>query len=683
MTQPHPANRSPRARWTFGINAVLIGLLALTIVVLLNWATATYLKDARADWTFGSIHSLSPRTKVLLNRAQDKGMKFHLVNFTSTDDPQQHDRINDLIESYARASDAVATLEQRDVEDTVRDIFRAETKAYEAVAADFGPMLQDVQKFLELEAANLGALAQRPDVLPHMKPQIMQLQGPLGTGLPERIAARRRSVAEQADSTDPSWAGIAATMERSTTDLVGELEGLLAARDRLVEPLQKYLSENQQRYTAIIKQLSDFNARVSALPELKRDIFRRELRAAGEGVVMLGKDSARVIPLQELYKSLPGQRPDGQPERAFAGEEAITSALLAMVEPNKVKVVYVSARPMGLVNGPYSEITSRLQKTNFDVVEWSPPGPPTPGMPPPNNEPPASGKGVVWVVFPPSGPSEQEMMMGMPPPDPSAVIEATQKHMDAGGAVLFLAEPSPPMAAFMPQSQGYAFAPLVEPLGIVVKPSYVLVRKMTLRDRGGETVTLAYPEVLVDKYPNHPITTGLDSLNTLLLGATVVEINGKSEGSQAAPILQTGQSDNEWAESAYMDPRAQFDKNEDLPSPITVAVAATTKTGGKIAVVGTRSIGLSTILQQPELIQTADGIAMVPRFPGNGEFTVNTILWLADYQNMIAVGPQANPAMRVRAMGETEQRVVRLSAFLVPPVLALAIGAVVFYLRRR
>src|SRR5262249_11176152 len=143
---------------------------------------------------------------------------------------------------------------------------------------------------------------------------------------------------------------------------------------------------------------------------------------------------------------------------------------LAMARPEKVKVVFVTATPEHLLTDMYSDMTKILEESNFEVLEWSPPGAPSPDDPS-SPEPPAQGKGVVWVVFPPAQPNQQMMMMM--PPNPKPVIDAVKKHLDAKGQVLFLAEASG--SSIMGGGDKYPYDELTTPFGIQVKPKYTVV----------------------------------------------------------------------------------------------------------------------------------------------------------------------------------------------------------------
>ncbi len=70
-------------------------------------------------------------------------------------------------------------------------------------------------------------------------------------------------------------------------------------------------------------------------------------------------------------------------------------------------------------------------------------------------------------------------------------------------------------------------------------------------------------------------------------------------------------------------------------------------------------------------------------WPANSELMVNCVQWLANNENMIAVSPQAEVALRIEPMSAGEEAVLRWGAVVAPPVLALGLGILVFWWRRR
>jgi len=237
----------------------------------------------------------------------------------------------------------------------------------------------------------------------------------------------------------------------------------------------KYLADSDKPYTAMLNEVKDYTDNLDKLQPLKVQDILASL--APGTVVVLGPTTANVVPESSIYKQAADSDSSQSSVATFQGEQAISSALLPMIEPNKVKVVFVTtgSHPATTTGEDgWSDISDRLKAANFDVLEWSPPGPPTsPDQPPPPVTPPAEGKGVVWIVFPPDPANPQAMMMGMPPPSPQPVIDAVKKHLDEGGQVLFLADAS--TGGMFGGPDDYAYENLVQPFGIDVQSKYTVV----------------------------------------------------------------------------------------------------------------------------------------------------------------------------------------------------------------
>jgi len=401
-------------------------------------------------------------------------------------------------------------------------------------------------------------------------------------------------------------------------------------------------------------------------------------------------------------KISPGQRGGGGGggDEEFTGEQAISSALLSLANPEKVKVVFVTVTPQRLTGpgGAFSDIITTLEQSNFEVLEWSPPSAmPNPQGPPPNPIPPAEGAGVVWVVFPPDPPNPQMMMMGMPPPDPRPVAIATQRHMEAGGQVMFLSEAESGMNAMMGMGGGYAYAGLLERFGVEVQSRFTVVQRFQRPGQDGELVDVVVPAVLIRQYPDTEITRPMQGLPTLFryvsgqmgpMGMPTV-VNATKElppGASVKVLIETASGPDVWGESNFSEKleKSTFDKGVDLASPVPMAVAATLEKG-RIVVIGSKFFAMNPMSQdEVQIVLTGRGVRQVLRYPGGQELFRNSVLWLAGYENMIAVSAKASAALRIGEISPTTLTAIRLGFFYVgAPLAALLIGGIVWFVRRK
>ena len=150
----------------------------------------------------------------------------------------------------------------------------------------------------------------------------------------------------------------------------------------------------------------------------------------------------------------------------------------------------------------------------------------------------------------------------------------------------------------------------------------------------------------------------------------------------ATVIVGTEKTDAIWASSGGGE--MKYDPAKDSASPIAMGVAAVRKDGRKVVVIGSKLFATNDEPLEAQSLEMHDGVpVIVQNFPGNAELMVNTIYWLSNYENMIAVSPQATVVLRISPMSFWESIVVRGGTFALPPIAALIVGIVVFLARRR
>src|SRR5439155_25180821 len=130
----------------------------------------------------------------------------------------------------------------------------------------------------------------------------------------------------------------------------------------------------------------------------------------------------------------------------FAGEQQISTAILALNQNKKPKVAFVrgggppltTAMQFPFRGGPLSDVASRLKQYNFEVSEkdlsgmWAMqsqmqqmPTPPEPGE--------EQIKDAIWIVV--TTPTQQQSPMGGPPP---SVGPKVADHLKNGGSALIM-----------------------------------------------------------------------------------------------------------------------------------------------------------------------------------------------------------------------------------------------------
>jgi hypothetical protein len=715
-------NTASQRHWLYGFNAavmVIVGLVAIIFIFAVTEAEQVK-QHTQWDWSSNGANSLSSGSKAMLREIDKKNQKFQIWSlFTDATDElkrnkpedakkqdQQRVQINDLLHQYSRASSNITIEDRGDaardtIETQIRDKYKDELKPYSDAVDKVQPLQTKLAKFLEEEGASIGAFAQKPGTPAEEVRMLGSLQNQFAKA-PEAFEEMNHDIRRKVEgATLPNYGAI-------RDDIVQNLGDIDSMFTLLSDPAKvkaagfppsmvAYFTENNAKYKAMATELKNYLDDLNKLPALKvQDV----LSGIGRNtLVILGEKTAKVILPYDLFSEAPSNpNSNSQGELTFNGEQAISSALYAIANPDKVKVVFVTASPQHLLDSMYAGMKSTLEQNNFEVLEWAPPSG-DPQAAPSDPNPPAIGRGVVWIVFTPDPPNMQMMMMA--PPNPGPVIAAAKRHMEEGGQVLFMAEAA---MSFM-GPPGFPYDELVKDYGIDVQAKYAVMHMISTSDDSGNTLQRPIPYSEVSRFPDTQITAPMQSLPSLfgplqsqqgVMGlSTVVQLkNPMPSGAEGKVFATTDYSADYWGESELMGPlgSSKFDKDADYACPpggIPLAAYAIRNKGQKdkeqrVAVIGSKFLGsnfFTTDLSQP--VRIGSNIYSVPRFPGNEELMKNTVLWLAGYENMISVSSKANTASRIGDVKPGLLNFIRIAVVALIPLLAMGLGMAVWGIRRR
>ncbi len=587
------------------------------------------------------------------------------------------------------------------IERRIRDKYGAELKPYQDVVTDFDPLAKSLTDFFTTEAAAIGAFGQKPGT-PADEVQMAAVLQSKFSNVPDDISDLKRQIHRDTDATLPPWGELTSAIGTQVDDwtalfdLLSDPEKLKAAK--FPPTLAAYFGDSTAKYKKMDADLKAYKDRITKLAPLKVNDVISNLDK--DTILILGNDAAKVVTANQIYTATQSAG-GGTSPKIFNGEQQISSALFAMSNPNKIKVVFVTVTPQNLLSGNYSDMQQLLQDNNFDVTEWSPPAPPSPDNPsPPSTPPPAEGKGVVWVVFTPEAPDQQAMMFGGGMPDAKPVLEATRRHMAEGGQVLFMADP----AGMLSGAAGFAYDDLVKSFGINVQPKYTVWQ---LRDQVDpdtqQHISQPIPYVMIDRFEKSQITDPIQSLPTVFgpirtdagAGVGFVTVVGIQKplptGVDAKVLVNTPSGPDYWGETDSAG-TPKYDPGVDMQAPMPIAAIGVKNQGQKdkdgssleqrIAVFGAKMLGTNFYIDP---VQFTDGTTVYesPKFPGNQELMKNTILWLAGYENMIAVSAKVDPAARIGDVSPLALTFIRLGMVALLPLAVLILGGIIWFARHR
>jgi ABC-type uncharacterized transport system involved in gliding motility auxiliary subunit len=268
-------------------------------------------------------------------------------------------------------------------------------------------------------------------------------------------------------------------------------------------------------------------------------------------VVVATDDDRRVIDEFDLadYDYSGAQFGQGPTLEEFKGEKLITSALLALVEATKPKIVFTTGHGEGTLEPgdprSLSQARDLLGKDNFEIEEWSSLG---------KDEVPA-GTDLLVVA----GPTTNFL-----PPE----LELFSSYLDAGGRMLMLLDP-----VF---AQGSAsrlvdlgLAPWLARYGVEIRDDIVIDPTSELPFFGPETL-------FTDAYGSHPIVESLEQTRTRVLLPLARSVSASAEppdGVEVSKLVST--SAEAWGETDL----ENLDKVErgdgDVEGPVSLGVAVT------------------------------------------------------------------------------------------------------------
>ncbi|MGE3277430.1 MAG: GldG family protein [Vicinamibacterales bacterium] len=188
-------------------------------------------------------------------------------------------------------------------------------------------------------------------------------------------------------------------------------------------------------------------------------------------------------------------------------------------------------------------------------------------------------------------------------------------------------------------------------------------------------------------YPAHPITDRFQLMTAFPLARSITPISGGTNGHTAQPIVET--SPQSWAEhdmaSLTSGQPVEFNAQAgDRRGPIVLgaAVSAPAAEQPEPPAGGTPE-GEAPPARESRLVAIGDsdfaanyGLGI----QGNQDFFLNTVNWLAQQENLIAIRPREPEDRRITLTADQQSRVFLLSVFLIP---GLIFGAGVYTWWRR
>lgn len=361
---------------------------------------------------------------------------------------------------------------------------------------------------------------------------------------------------------------------------------------------------------------------------------------------------------------------DGRTERVTTDtEQALTNAIIKIIQGKQNKLYFVQGHgersPDDSERTGYSTIAGLLASENFATDKL---------VLAQQRQVPADA-GVVVVA----GPKEDFF---------PAEIDALKAYLAKGGKVLFLLDPRE--RADSPQLTN--LVALVKDWGVEVGDNVVINVPADVQVKDGEAIDVSalasLPNsdgtfVLAAKYDPHPIVQGFRILTAYRLARSVSAVASSGDRRTAQNVVET--TETSWAETdikrlTSSGQVAREPAKGDKAGPISIAAAVSAPVSEtpapdpkdqkdrpetRVVVFGDSDFGSNGLLG----------------FQGNHNLFMNTVSWLAQQENLIAIRPR-DPEDRRVTLTARQQSLIRLLAIFVIPGLILAAGVQTWWRRR-
>lgn len=249
-------------------------------------------------------------------------------------------------------------------------------------------------------------------------------------------------------------------------------------------------------------------------------------------------------------------------------------------------------------------------------------------------------------------------------------VDAITRYLDKGGKLLVMLDP--PDKADQP--------PLANIIGLLGSWGIESGNNIVV-DASGVGQLLGANEItpVAVRYPSHPIVERFRVITAFPIARSMKPVPAGANGRTAASFIES--SPNSWGETNIADLLAsqpvKLDEGKDLPGPVSLGAAVST-TAPKPPAPAAGQPQPAADAPKPETRVAAIGDSDFPSngylgIQGNRDLFLNTINWLAQQENLIAIRPR-DPEDRRLTMSADAQRYVTLLALLGIPGAIFAIG---------
>lgn len=500
------------------------------------------------------------------------------------------------------------------------------------------------------------------------------------------------------------------------------IQGWFAGGARQVPNIQPdalaFFDEAGNAITSVLEEVDAFLNETQDLKPVKIEEFYDKLkRAASDAVIVVeAENEARLLSLNDVWPFRTDRNapppPDKDP-RDFAGEQAISSALLQLTRKDRTAVVFVyfgglspirsvlQMNPMmqqSIPPAPYEALDALLKKQDFLTAGWDVKTAKTPPVV-------EDAARTIYVVLSPQPPRQPNAMM----PSPEGRITAADKKLvtdavEASGLAVFLAGWAPPTSPMLPIPGTYEYAEyLRDTWGVDVQYKHLALEFTAAENpdlwvpagRNRNPVYIGVGASGPIHFTDHEITRplrGLRGVFSTVAPLRIVEGDEKPANVTVEVVAAVEETSDVWGfenlqlvQSDLAQKRGTRPREGDIRAPFPVAVTATDETNKRrVAIFASESFAADAITQASAFEMTSRGLSMYAAYPANADLFVNTLHWLTGDADRISVGPRRGNVALLDGLKD-DWKVPYYRGIMVGagPLLALIVGGVVWMMRRR
>ncbi|MEM9296173.1 MAG: hypothetical protein AAGA57_10255 [Planctomycetota bacterium] len=709
----------------------LAGLAALLAVACVNGLAFQLERRAppglrsalRIDLTASSRLSLSPQTLAALDGLTGD---IEIVLLADADaDGAMAQTLDDLAREYAQRSPRVAVRriavnsEEDASTQVAADIAARFTDAIQRTQAQALPVAEGLRNAADHLSAAAQALQRSADAAPG------QDDG-LGAGNDLRLAAGRIDQASQSLTVLAQQGS--AFEDEPLPELTGWLDGVrervaavaaeaIIGETRQLQRLEPRLRDHPAAFDAVLsadralKQANESLSRVSVTANgVEPDPALAALRASLEDepwAVVLGPTHAAVLPRGAMFRASAVELPDHESAKqantteSFVGEEALTGALLRVIQPEPMLAVFLLSDTGPAMGGPdgaglFRYAGERLARLGADVRQWrtpvGSPGDVLRDLPLPRDSQPA-----VYVALPFSAPRGAAVSDARIAQE-TAIAQALEQRLSAGDGAVVLLNFDPTQSRTDEDADDASTAPK-RPITALLREHGVeadlaqRAARLAIQAGGGRLPTGVFQPTLAPEADAHPIARAIVGLPMRFELPSPLTLTGA-----ASPVVTLRQR-RQWtyAVPPGVSRQAQTDRIETAsPSAFrdAIAIAAAIEASptspegdaGRLFVVAEPTWAADPVAaagvsdQQTSASARRAGARL--RYPGNGELWVNGVLWAAGLDRLVAASPRSRDVPRIDALTPERRRAVRATLLFGVPGGVLVIGLAAMRRRR-